>query len=372
MSRKVTLGVGTQKGLFLFDGDPSGGQWTARDPLLPEWEVSTVLLDPGDPDHLTVGTVHWTWGATVRDSRDGGRTWTNTPLRPPEPKVEGQRPIKRIWQIVRGNEAGTMFAGVDEAALYVSRDDGQTWAEVEGLSSHPSRPHWHPGGGGMCLHTILIDPTDADRMWVAISAVGVFGTTDGGRTWAAMNKGIAPMVTTGSPDENAMFCVHRMALDPTRPDRLFLQFHAHTMTPDKRRSPGIYRSDDAGGTWTPIDGQLPDHFGFPLAVSRKGEVFAIPLKGDEDRTFTGGKAGVWRTRDAGARWERCEQGLAGERQFTGVLRDAMCADGGDPCGVYFGTSGGDVFASGDAGSTWRRLPGRLPRVLSVRAEARDA
>ncbi len=384
MARKVTLAAGTQKGLYLFEGDPASGRWTARDPILPEWEVSTVLLDPKDPNHLTIGTVHYAWGATVRDSRDGGKTWSQTPLRPPvaggpqpgefgyeDKGGEGQRPIKRIWQLVRGNEPGTMYAGVDEAALYVSRDSGKTWSEVEGLSKHESRPHWQPGAGGLCLHTILIDPANADRMWVGISAVGVFGTTDGGETWEPMNEGLAPMVATGSPDERAMFCIHRIALDPSAPDRLYMQFHAHSMTPDGSHSPGVYRSDNGGGHWKPIDSALPDHFGFPLAISRKGEVFVIPLY-DESRTFPGGKAAVWCTRDGGGSWEQVTRGLDTEPAFTGVLRDAMVADMGDPASVYFGTTGGDLFASADAGRSWNRVPARLPRVLSVRAEVHDA
>ena len=382
MAGHVTLGVGTQKGLFLFDGDPAAGKWKAREPILPEWEISTVLLDPREPDHMTVGTVHYAWGATVRDSRDGGKTWTQTALRPvPEGKAQppgdgngqgsGLRPISRIWQIVRGNEQGTLYAGVDEAALYVSRDNGESWSEVEGLSSHPSRPHWQPGAGGLCLHSIVIDPNDSKRMWVAISAVGVFGTTDGGRTWEPMNKGITPMVQTGSPDENAMFCIHRIALDPTAPGRLYMQFHAHNMTPDQKMSPGVYRSDDAGRNWKAIDAQLPDHFGFPLAVSKKGEVFVIPLY-DGARTFRDGKAAVWRSASGGDSWERVTRGLDGEPEFSGVLRDAMCADVSDPAGVYFGTTGGDLFTSGDAGKSWNRIPGRLPRVLSVRAEVRNA
>ena len=384
MAGRVTLAVGTQKGLFLFDGDPASGSWKAREPILPEWEVSTVLLDPKDPDHLTIGTVHYAWGATVRDSRDGGKTWSQTALRPPpadgprpgefgyeDKGGEGQRPIKRIWQLVRGNEKGTLFAGVDEAALYVSRDNGQSWSEVEGLSNHESRPHWQPGAGGLCLHSIVIDPRNSDRMWVAISAVGVFGTTDGGKSWEAMNEGIAPMIMTGAEHEAAMYCIHRIALDPTSPDRLYMQFHAHNMTPDKSPSPGVYRSDNGGRHWKAIDKALPDHFGFPLAVTQKGEVMVIPLY-DESRTFRGGKAAVWRTSDGGDSWEQVTRGLDAEPAFSGVLRDAMVADTSNPGGVYFGTTNGDLFASGDSGRSWKRVPVRLPRVLSVRAEVRDA
>lgn len=383
MARNVTLAVGTNKGLFLFDGDPAAGKWRPREPLLPEWEISTVLLDPKDPDHLTVGTVHYAWGATVRDSRDGGKTWTQTALREPEPEGQpkstdgngstgGKRPIKRIWQIVRGNEKGVLYAGIDEAALYLSRDDGKSWSEVEGLTNHESRPHWQPGNGGLCLHSIVIDPRDSKRMWVGISAVGVFGTTDGGKSWEALNEGIAPMIFTGTENQDAMYCIHRIALDPTTPDRLYMQFHAHNFTPDKSHSPGVYRSDNGGRLWKPIDKSLPaDKFGFPMAVTRKGEIFVVPLY-DEARTFREGKAAVWCSRNGGESWERLEKGLTDEPRFSGVLRDAMVADAGNPAGVYFGTTTGDVFASGDAGRSWTRIPERLPRVLSVRAEVRDA
>lgn len=382
MARNVTLAVGTTKGLYLYDGDPTSGKWKAREPLLREWEISSVLLDPKDANHLTVGTVHYAWGATVRDSRDAGKNWTQAALREPDPEgtkpasdgngaAGGKRPIKRIWQVVRGNEKGTLFAGVDEAALYVSRDGGQSWSEVEGLTNHESRPHWQPGAGGLCLHSILIDPADAKRMWVGISAVGVFGTTDGGKTWEPMNEGIAPMIMTGSPDENAMYCIHRIALDPTTPNRLYMQFHAHNFTPDKKPSPGVYRSDNGGRMWKPIDSQLSDKFGFPMAVSKKGEIFVIPLY-DEARTFRDGKAAVWCSRNGGDSWEKSTRGLDAEPEFTGVLRDAMVTDTGDPAGVYFGSTSGDVFTSGDSGRSWQRIPGRLPRVLSVRAEVRDA
>lgn len=378
----MTLAVGTNKGLFVFDGDPAGGKWSAREPLLPEWEISSVLLDPKDPEHFTVGTVHYAWGATVRDSRDAGKTWSQTALRAPDPEGQakpadgngnaaGKRPIKRIWQIIRGNEKGTLYAGVDEAALYVSRDDGQSWSEVEGLSNHESRPHWQPGNGGLCLHSILVDPKDSKRMWVGISAVGVFGTTDGGKSWEAMNEGIAPMIMTGAPHEDAMYCIHRIALDPSTPNRIYMQFHAHNFTPDKTRSPGVYRSDNGGRSWKAIDKQLSDRFGFPMAVTRKGEIFVVPLY-DEARTFPSGKSAVWCSRNGGDSWERVEKGLTEEPRFTGVLRDAMCTDVSDPAGVYFGTTGGDVFTSGDAGKSWQRIPGRLPRVLSVRAEVRNA
>ena len=362
------LGVGTMKGLYLFDHDRDG-TFTPREPLLPEWEITALLLDPSDADHMLVGTSHYAWGPTLRETRDGGKTWSQTPLRK-HVGGEPRHPLKAIWQLTRSPDGQTLYAGVDEAALYKS-GDGENWEEVKALADHPSRPHWNPGAGGLCLHTILIDPSDADRMWVGISAVGVFGTSDGGETWQPMNKGIPPMVQTGSPDEDAAYCIHKMQLDPTTPNRLLMQFHAHSMTPDGKPSSGVLASDDGAQTWRAIDGGLECKFGFPLGVSAKGEVFVVPLKGDFDRTFAGGEPAVCRTDDLGQTWHRTP--LGGETpDVTGVLRDAMAVDRGDPAGVYLGTTNGDVFASLDAGASYAKLPGRYPRVLVVRSESFDA
>lgn len=365
MADRTIVWVGTAKGLHRFESDAERRAWSAGPPRLPEWSVDAVLPDPDDPDHLLVGTSHMAWGATLRETRDGGETWDEISLRPPG--EEADHPLNRVWQIARSPEPDTIYAGVDEAALHVSRDGGRTWDEVEGLTRHPSRPHWMPGGGGLCLHTILVDPTDPDRMWVGISAVGVFATTDGGETWEVRNEGIPPMVSTGSPDEDALFCVHKIALDPADPDRLFLQFHAHTFTPDGERSSGVFRSDDAGASWTAIDRDLPLKFGFPIALSKKGELFVMPLVSDANRTFEDGRPRMWRSTDAGESWDALDVRTADDPVWAGVLRDAMVVDDRDPTGVYAGTTGGDVFASADAGETWGRLPARLPRVACVRA-----
>jgi photosystem II stability/assembly factor-like uncharacterized protein len=367
MAERVVLWVGTVKGAYRFESDDGRRSWRIGEPLLPEWRVDAILPDPADPDRLLVGTSHEAFGATIRETRDAGATWSQTPLRPADEPAE--HPLTRIWQLTRGPEPGRLYAGVADAALYASDDDGATWREIEALTRHPSRPHWHPGNGGLCLHSILVDPHDPRRMWVAISAVGVFGTTDGGGTWEAWNEGLPPMTMTGSPDEDAMFCIHKIVLDETRRDRLFMQFHAHTMTPDGKGSSGVFRSDDAGRTWTAIDRELPHRFGFPMVLSPKGELFVAPLVSDENRVFDQGRPAVWRSGDAGESWQRRDAVPPGEPVFTGVLRDAMALDSRAPTGVYFGTTGGDVFASADAGDEWRRLPARLPRVLCVRAVA---
>jgi photosystem II stability/assembly factor-like uncharacterized protein len=362
MPSRTLLHVGTVKGLFTFESDADRRNWRLHEPLLPEWEISTLLMDPEDPDRLLTGTAHYAWGATLRGTSDRGATWDQTALRDPDDPPA--YPIEKIWQIVRGPRPGSLYVGVAQGALYASDDDGKSWAEVEGLMSHPSRPNWMPGAGGMCLHSIVIDPDDPDRMWIGISAVGCFRTTDGGATWTVQNEGLPPMRQTGSPDEDAAFCVHRIVRDP-RDGRLFLQFHAHTMTPDGERSSGVFRSDD-GETWEAIDGDLPLRFGFPMTLSDRGELFVMPLLGDGNRVFEDGRISTWRSLDRGGSWTRLDV-PTGSPVFSGVLRDAMALDGADPTGVYFGTTGGDVWASPDAGESWIPMPARVPRVLSVRA-----
>lgn len=361
---RTLLCVGTVKGLYVFESDGDRREWRLAEPLLPEWRVDALLMDADDPDRLLLGTSHEAWGPTLRETRDGGESWSQNALRPPDEPAGA--PLNRVWQITRGPEPDVLFAGVDEAALYRSLDDGQSWQEVTGLTRHPSRAHWQPGNGGLCLHTILIDPADPGRMWVGISAVGVFGTSDGGETWRALNDGLPAMTMTGSPDEDAMYCIHKMVLDPAHPDRLFMQFHA-SMTSDGTRSSGVFRSDAAAESWRAIDQDLPLHFGFPMVLSGQGELFVMPLVSDENRVFEDGRPTVWRSTDGGDNWTRLNAQPNGVPVYSGVLRDAMAADEHAPTGVYLGTTGGDVFASPDAGETWERLPARLPRVLCVRA-----
>lgn len=361
MATRTVLQVGTMKGLYTFESDDRR-EWRLNDPAIPEWEVSAVLMDPDDPDRILTGTAHYAWGATVRGTTDGGGSWSQVALRPADETAE--YPIERIWQLTRGTRPDEVWAGVAQAALFRSGDGGESWTEIDALTSHPSRPHWNPGAGGLCLHTILIDPDDPDRMWVGISAVGVFATADGGKTWEPMNAGLPAMVMTGSPDENAAYCVHKLVRDAPN-GRLFLQFHAHDFTPDRTPSSGVFRKADTDDAWEAIDEDIPQKFGFPMVLSERGELFVMPLAADQNRVFDHGRSEVWRSTDAGESWRAL--GVDSEPVYSGVLRDAMALDGEDPTGVYFGTTGGDVYASADAGESWERLPARLPRVLCVRA-----
>ena len=350
IATQTHLVLGTSKGLFAYTGEGSG--WKLAAPMLEGWEVSTVLTDPADAARILAATVHWSYGATIRESRDGGQTWTQLEGRPAHAEGSPYK-LKRIWQLVSGAERGTFFAGVDEAALFVSRDDAATWTEVRSLSEFPTRKLWSAGGGGLCLHTILLDPTNADRMWVAISAVGVFRSDDGGATWQQKTNGLTTVYAT--PDEPCpAYCVHRIVQHPAKPETLFMQFHG-----------GVYVSRDAGDRWERIESGLPGNFGFPMVITPGGTLIIAPLKSDEQRVFADGRFAIYRSTDEGASWQPTDAGFPDEPTFSGVLRDAMYADAHG--NAYFGTTCGQVFASQDEGATWQKLPGTLPRVLSVRA-----
>jgi hypothetical protein len=280
----------------------------------------------------------------------------------PAYSTESGRKLKRIWQLAAGHpsEPATLYAGVDEAGLFVSRDHGATWSEVAALSNHPTREFWYPGMGGLCLHTILPDPRDPRQLLVAISAVGVFRSDDGGASWITRNQGL-PRVPTGSPGPEVGRCVHKMVRDPRDPDTLYQQFHG-----------GVFRSTDGAATWQAIEGGLPSNFGFPMVITGAGELFVIPLDSDVKRYTKDGRLRVYRSRDRGERWEAAGRGLPGEPTYVGVLRDALATDGLEPAGLYFGTTMGDVYASADAGESWRRLPGQFSRISCVKTWVRDA
>ena len=348
------LGVGTAKALFLYDRPTDGTSWREPRVALSGWEVSALLMQGA---RIVAGTVHYAYGPTFQISDDAGATWRPGKA-PPRFAADSTFKAKRIWQIVASPaDPNVLFCGLDNAAIFRSADAGETWTELDGLSNHPSRPHWNPGAGGLCLHTILIDPTRAEpgreRITVGISAVGVFVSDDGGATWTARNVGLPNMNATGSPVEDAMHCIHKIVRHPTRADTLFMQYHG-----------GVFRSDDAARSWHAIENGLPGNFGFPMAVLGDGTLFCLPLEDEEQRVFGKGKMAVYTSVDGGARWTPTRAGLPSEPYYAGVLRDALCS--GPKRDVYFVTTAGDAFTTADAGETWSKLPGTLPRGLVVR------
>jgi photosystem II stability/assembly factor-like uncharacterized protein len=357
VSDRPLLLVGTTKGLFPYHGDSARTSWTLGEPLLAGWEISSIGIinrGAGKPPRLIVGTVHYAYGATLRASDDLGQSWRQIEKGPAYSPESGFK-LNRIWQVCpHPTEKDTVFAGVDEAGLFVSRDAGETWTEIDSLTKLPSRPKWFAGGGGLCLHTIVVDRTNPSRWWIGISAVGFYRTTDAGRTWTACNKGLGQL-PTGSNEEDAVHCIHKFVQHPIKPDTLFMQYHG-----------GVYRSDNAGDQWTPIEKGLPGNFGFPIVIAKDGAMCVVPLDGDTTRGFFNGNAVVYRSTDEGATWHGVTTGLPDGPNFAGVLRDAMTCDTKPTTGFYFGTTMGQVFASPDTGQTWQRLPGDLPRVLSVR------
>ncbi|HEY7091059.1 MAG TPA: hypothetical protein VH518_23380 [Tepidisphaeraceae bacterium] len=352
MPDKVLLMVATVKGIFFYESDKKRKKWKMT-PTLPGWEAYSVLGEDGGK-RIYAGTSHYSFGTTIRVTTNMGKTWKQLEGRPEYPKETGWE-LKRIWQLVPGHASdnGSIFAGVDVAGLFVSRDKGKTWTELSALTRDPSRAKWFPGNGGLCLHTILIDPKDKNRIWVGISAVGVFRTTDGGQSWTPCNKGL-PGLPTGSDDPAAMYCIHKMVLDPKNSDTLYMQFHG-----------GVMKSTDGADSWKKIENGLPGNFGFPMVITKDGDLFVVPLK-DENRAMFDGKFRVYRSTNGGKKWQPLSKGLPDDPQFVGVLRDAMAVDSMDTPGVYVGTTMGEVYASNDTGDSWSRLPGTLPRITNIK------
>lgn len=357
MGGRVALLLGTRKGAFIVK-EGSGGTWQVSEPMCETWPIHHLTWDAHSNALLAGGGSPW-YGAAVWRSADFGETWTHSSeglnYGDDGPKLES------IWNVTPVD--GAIYAGVQPAGLFRSDDDGQTWTHVAGLREHPSRPEWQPGAGGLILHSIVPHPTDRDRMWVGISAVGAFETRDGGATWETRNRGVRADFVPGPPPDFGQ-CVHKMGLNPARPEVLFQQNHC-----------GVYRSDDGGAQWTDITPGLPSQFGFPLALHPHDPhtLYVMPLNGDDKgRTMPDGRLSVWRSRDDGATWQRKDAGLPHHDAHVGVLREAMATDRGDPAGIYFGTSTGQLFGSRDEGDSWQLIADYLPSIWSVETVALDA
>jgi photosystem II stability/assembly factor-like uncharacterized protein len=387
---RVRVLVGTKKGAFVLESDGKRDDWKVSGPHFAGWEIYHVKGSPIDPNRIYASQCSGWFGQIIQRSSDGGKTW-ETPGGGPEKSPQGwpmgesnkfvydtspdsgktltthqwydgtQHPweFKRVWHLEPSlSDPNTVYAGVEDAALFVSKDGGASWKELSGLRGHGTGPHWQPGAGGMCLHTVILDPKDPNRIYIAISAAGAFRTDDGGKTWKPINRGLR---SNFMPDQDAEVghCVHHIAMNPTRPGVLFMQKHWDVM-----------RSDDAGDNWREVSGNLPTDFGFAIDVhSHEPEtIYVVPIKSDSEHYPLDGKLQVFRSRSGGNEWEPLTRGLPQSNCYVNVLRDAMAVDTLDSCGIYFGTTGGQVYLSPDGGDNWSPIVRDLPSVLSVEVQ----
>ena len=365
----VRVLAGTRKGAFVLTSDAKRERWDVSGPHFAGWEMYHVTGSPADPSRLYASQSTGWFGQLIQRSDDGGATWQPMGNQFEYDGVPGTHQwydgtphpweFARVWHLEPSlTDPDTVYAGVEDAALFRSVDGGGTWQELPGLRTHDTAPSWQPGAGGMCLHTIVLDPRDPARMFVAISAAGVFRTDDAGKTWRPVNRGL---LTDGIPDQDAEVghCVHNLAMHPARPDVLFMQKHWDVM-----------RSDDAGESWQEISGNLPTDFGFPIDVHahEPDTLYVVPIKSDSEHFPLDGQLRVYRSRSGGNEWEPLTNGLPQRDCYVNVLRDAMAVDSLDECGVYFGTTGGQVYASADAGDHWAPIVRDLPAVLSVEVQ----
>ncbi len=366
---QVRVLVGTRKGAFTLTSDAKREQWDVSGPHFAGWEIFHVKGSPVDPNRLYASQTSGWFGQLIQRSDDGGQTWAPMGNQFTYDGIPGTHQwydgtphpweFKRVWHLEPSlTERDTVYAGVEDAALFRSTDGGGSWQELSGLRGHGTGPKWQPGAGGMCLHTIVIDPTNPKRMYVAISAAGAFRTEDAGETWQPINRGlVSPFLP--NPTAEVGHCVHRIAMNAARPNTLFMQKHLDVM-----------RSDDSGDNWHEVSGNLPSDFGFPIEVHahEPDTVYVVPIKSQTEHFPPEGKLRVYRSRTGGNEWEALTDGLPQRDCYVNVLRDAMSSDTLDPCGIYFGTTGGQVYASANSGDKWTAIVHDLPAVLSVEVQ----
>jgi photosystem II stability/assembly factor-like uncharacterized protein len=365
----VRLLVGTKKGAFVFTSDGSRRSWSVEGPHFAGWEIYHLKGSPADPDRVYASQSSSWFGQVVHRSDDGGKSWQTVGNdfsyegKPGTHQWYDGTPhpweFARVWHFEPSlDDPDTVYAGVEDAAIFRSTDGGTSWKELAGLRGNDTGSSWQPGAGGMAVHTIIQDPSDRQRMFVAISAAGVFRSDDDGETWQRKNKGLHSEFMP-DPDAEVGHCVHRIAQHPARPATLFMQKHWDVM-----------RSDDAGDSWTEVSGNLPTDFGFPIAINAHDPdtVYVVPITSDSVHFPPEGKLRVYRSKTGGGEWEPLTDGLPQAHCYTNVLRDAMDVDHLDPCGVYFGTTGGEVYGSPDGGDHWVAVAEHLPAVLSVEAQ----
>jgi photosystem II stability/assembly factor-like uncharacterized protein len=365
----VRVLVGTRKGAFVLTSDGARKQWDVGGPHFAGWEMYHVKGSPADPNRVFASQSSSWFGQVMQRSDDGGKTWQAVGNQFTYDGVPGTHQwydgtphpweFKRVWHLEPSTtDPETVFAGVEDAALFKSTDGGQTWKELSGLRGHGSGPAWAPGAGGLCLHTIMVDPTNPARMYIAISAAGAFRTDDGGASWRPINQGLRSQHIP-DPAAEVGHCVHRLAMHRSRPNVLFMQKHWDVM-----------RSDNGGDLWQEVSGNLPTDFGFTMGVHahEPETVYVVPIKSDSEHFPLDGKLRVFRSRTGGNEWEPLTKGLPQQDCYVNVLRGAMAIDSLDSCGVYFGTTGGQVYASADSGDNWTAIVRDLPPVLSVEVQ----
>ncbi len=351
----VRLLVGTRKGLFIAGSDADRRTWTLDGPHIAGYEIYHAVLAPGSAGTGWAAVRHEVWGTHLYRTDDGGRSWTPLTARPAFP-ADLEREVRAIWHLAPGGPAHPerLWAGVEPAGLFVTEDGGDSWSWVDSLERHPTRAAWQPAKGGLALHSIQFDAGDANRMYLALSAGGCYRSDDSGENWVEVNRGVRADFLP-DPEPVAGQCVHSLRSHPRLPGRLYQQNHC-----------GTYRSDDAGDSWIEITHDLPSDFGYVIGLDPRDpdRAWVIPEESSHMRTTCGGRLRVFETRDGGGRWTARTEGLPQEHAYVTVLREALDTDGLDPCGVYFGTATGHLYASPD-GRRWQQVATHLPKILSV-------